>query len=85
MWDQTAMTISIVAITLSAFLLVFFYSCFNWLKYKVNYDPLKELKRPLMQPHSITNLERTLILVRDIDNESGLVGKVIQRLETSGL
>lgn len=79
--NQTVLTIAIVVIPIVVMSVVCFYSSCTWIKYKVNYDPAKEIQRPLMLPNSSTDLERTVVLIRDVDSESGLVGKVIQRME----
>ena len=77
-----------IALIVVPFLLIFCVSIYGlcvYLKYKINYNPDKELNRPLIQPPCASNLERTCVLVRDADSENGLVGKVIEKLEHNGI
>ena len=74
-------TKALIVIPLLIIIVLCIYGFCKWLKYKINYDPKNELNRPLIQPPVATNLERTMVLVRDVTTNSGLVGKVIQRLE----
>ena len=73
----TSETKVLIVIPLLLIIVICIYGLCKWLKYKINYDPSNELNRPLIQPPVATNLERTMVLVRDVDANSGLVGKVI--------
>lgn len=75
----------IVFFSLLVYAILFSYFSLAWLKAKINYDPkTSDLRTPLMQPNSLSGMQRTLLLVRGDDIESGLRGKVIEKFEKAG-
>ena len=76
-----ALGYAIIGIAGTAFFIAIVISVRNYLKYIINHKPEDDLQTPLMQPSYLTGTERTVVMFRAADLESGLSGKLIARFE----